>query len=55
VGRQGGGEHPPLLLLAPGRPVTRIATDLGYRSTSAFIEMFKRHTGRTPSAARHDR
>ena len=26
--------------------------DLGYSSTSAFIEMFKRHTGRTPGAWR---
>jgi AraC-like DNA-binding protein len=25
--------------------------DLGYSSTSAFIEMFKRHTGRTPGVA----
>jgi AraC-like DNA-binding protein len=31
------------------------AADLGYGSTSAFIEMFKRHTGRTPGAARHGR
>jgi AraC-like DNA-binding protein len=44
-----------LVLLASGRPVTRVATDLGYSSTSAFIEMFKRHTGRTPGAARHGR
>lgn len=41
-----------LVLLAGGRPVTRVATDLGYGTTSAFIEMFKRHTGRTPGAAR---
>jgi AraC-like DNA-binding protein len=40
---------------AAGRPVTRVAADLGYGSTSAFIEMFKRHTGRTPGAARHGR
>jgi len=25
--------------------------DLGYSSTSSFIEMFKRHTGKTPGAA----
>ena len=37
-----------LVLLASGTPVTRVATDLGYSSTSAFIEMFKRTTGRTP-------
>jgi AraC-like DNA-binding protein len=37
-----------LVLLAGGSSVTRVAMDLGYSSTSAFIEMFKRHTGRTP-------
>jgi AraC-like DNA-binding protein/quercetin dioxygenase-like cupin family protein len=37
-----------LLLLAAGHSVTRVAMDLGYGSTSSFIEMFKRHTGRTP-------
>jgi AraC-like DNA-binding protein len=37
------------------RPTGRVAADLGYGSTSAFIEMFKRHTGRTPGAARHGR
>ncbi len=42
-----------LVLLAGGRPVTRVATDVGYGTTSAFIEMFKRHTGRTPGASRH--
>jgi len=31
--------------------VTRVAMDLGYASTSSFIEMFKRHTGRTPGAS----
>ena len=39
-----------LVLLATGQQVTRVAMDLGYSSTSAFIEMFKRHTGRTPGA-----
>jgi AraC-like DNA-binding protein/quercetin dioxygenase-like cupin family protein len=39
-----------LVLLAGGTPVTRVATDLGYSTTSAFIEMFKRTTGRTPGA-----
>ena len=37
-----------LVLLAHGDAVTRVAMDLGYSSTSSFIEMFKRHTGRTP-------
>jgi AraC-like DNA-binding protein len=40
-----------LVLLAGGHAVTRVAMDLGYSSTSAFIEMFKRHTGRTPGVA----
>jgi AraC-like DNA-binding protein len=39
-----------LVLLAGGQGVTRVAMDLGYGSTSSFIEMFKRHTGRTPGA-----
>jgi AraC-like DNA-binding protein len=37
-----------LVHLARGASVTRVGMDLGYSSTSAFIEMFKRHTGRTP-------
>ena len=37
-----------LVQLARGESVTRVGMDLGYSSTSAFIEMFKRHTGRTP-------
>ena len=37
-----------LVMLAAGHTVTRVAMDLGYASTSSFIEMFKRHTGRTP-------
>jgi AraC-like DNA-binding protein len=40
-----------LVLLASGHSVTRAAMDLGYGSTSAFIEMFKRCTGRTPGAS----
>ena len=40
-----------LVQLARGDAVTRVAMDLGYSSTSAFIEMFKRHTGRTPGSA----
>jgi len=39
-----------LVLLATGQQVTRVAMDLGYSSTSAFIGMFKRHTGRTPGS-----
>jgi AraC-like DNA-binding protein/quercetin dioxygenase-like cupin family protein len=41
-----------LVLLVGGGTVTRVAMDLGYSSTSAFIEMFKRHTGRTPGTTR---
>jgi AraC-like DNA-binding protein len=40
-----------MVWLAGGRTVTRVAMDLGYQSTSSFIEMFKRHTGRTPGAS----
>ncbi len=40
-----------LVMLAAGHTVTRVAMDLGYGSTSSFIEMFKRHTGRTPGAS----
>jgi AraC-like DNA-binding protein/quercetin dioxygenase-like cupin family protein len=40
-----------LVMLAAGHTVTRVAMDLGYASTSSFIEMFKRHTGRTPGAS----
>jgi AraC-like DNA-binding protein len=39
-----------LVLLASGHNVTHVGAELGYSSTSAFIEMFKRHTGRTPGA-----
>lgn len=35
--------------LAKGEPVTTIAGDLGYESTSAFIVMFKRMLGTTPA------
>jgi len=37
-----------LRLLAAGRPVTAVALDVGYESTSAFIVMFKRTLGVTP-------
>lgn len=36
--------------LAAGEPVTSIALDLGYDSPSAFIAMFKRALGVTPTA-----
>lgn len=35
--------------LAAGVPVTTIALELGYETVSAFIAMFKRHFGVTPS------
>ncbi len=34
--------------LAAGEPVTGVALDAGYDSTSAFIAMFRKHTGITP-------
>ena len=34
--------------LVDGQPVTRVALDLGYRSPSAFIAMFRRNLGTTP-------
>jgi AraC-like DNA-binding protein len=40
-----------ILRLAQGHTVSRVAADLGYCSSSAFIEMFKRHTGRTPGSS----
>lgn len=39
-----------LELLAEGRAVTTVALDLGYDSVSAFIALFKRVLGVTPSA-----
>lgn len=38
-----------LRLLAAGSAVTNVALDLGYASPSAFIAMFKRAFGTTPS------
>ena len=38
-----------LQMLAADTPVTRVAADLGYESTSAFITMFKKSLGFTPS------
>jgi transcriptional regulator GlxA family with amidase domain len=40
--------HHALKLLATGAPVTRVATDCGYRSPSAFIESFRLAFGTTP-------
>ena len=37
-----------LPLLASGESVTRVALDVGYDSTSAFISMFKSALGTTP-------
>ncbi|OES65257.1 transcriptional regulator [Pseudomonas aeruginosa] len=34
--------------LEEGASVTRVASDLGYDSTSAFISLFQRHFGQTP-------
>lgn len=31
--------------------MTRVASDLGYDSTSAFISLFQRHFGQTPVAS----
>ena len=38
-----------LELLAVGESVTRVALELGYESSSAFIAMFKRCLGTTPT------
>lgn len=38
-----------LRLLAAGEPVTNVALEAGYDSTSAFIAMFRRELGTTPS------
>ena len=44
--------HTGLRLLATGASVTDIAAELGYSSASAFITVFKKHTGLTPTAVR---
>jgi AraC-like DNA-binding protein len=38
-----------LRLLASGKPVTAVAVNVGYESPSAFIAMFRRSLGTTPS------
>nr|WP_268828294.1 helix-turn-helix domain-containing protein [Lysobacter gummosus] len=35
--------------LAAGEAVTAVTLDLGYDSVSAFIAMFRRHLGATPT------
>lgn len=41
-----------LEMLAAGEPVTTVALDLGYSTASAFISLFRRTFGETPSAYR---
>ena len=36
--------------LAAGEPISRVARNVGYESTSAFVAAFRRHTGVTPAA-----
>lgn len=42
--------HSATLMLAEGHSVTRVASDYGYSSPSAFITAFKAAFGRTPGA-----
>ncbi len=44
-----------LRLLAGGEPVTAVALEAGYQSTSAFISMFKKALGATPLRYRSGR
>ena len=44
--------HTGLRLLATGASVSNITAELGYSSASAFIAVFKKHTGLTPTALR---
>jgi AraC-like DNA-binding protein len=39
-------------LLREGMPVQNVASEMGYRTPSAFIAMFKRMTGSTPEEFR---
>ena len=39
-------------LLASGGSVSDVAAELGYSSASAFISVFRRHTGLTPGLVR---
>jgi len=38
-----------MVALAAGDPVTRVAREVGYESTSAFVAAFRRATGSTPA------
>jgi AraC-like DNA-binding protein len=38
--------------LAHGRPVTEVALDLGYRSTSSFVYAFRKNMGLSPGRYR---
>ena len=44
--------HEALTRLSQGEPVTNVAFDLGYKSLSAFIEMFRREVGCSPGSLR---
>jgi AraC-like DNA-binding protein len=37
-------------MLAAGEPVVRVASRVGYKTTSAFVEAFRRKVGVTPAA-----
>ncbi len=39
-----------MVALATGEPVARVAREVGYESTSAFVAAFRRATGSTPAA-----
>ena len=39
-----------LPMLATGRPISYVAPEVGYESTSAFVAAFRREVGLTPSA-----
>jgi AraC-like DNA-binding protein len=39
-----------LPLLAAGRPVSQVASEVGYDTASAFVAAFRRVTGTTPGA-----
>ncbi len=41
--------HRAIELLTTGQSITSIALDVGYENTSAFIAMFKRCLGSTPT------
>ncbi len=45
--------HAGMRLLARDQNVSRVAEELGFSSSSAFIAVFKKHTGLTPTAIRN--